>query len=103
MKTNKKIKLKKRIYIKKFRVIFFLFLAFFFTSGLKLYKTPIQDQKIKYEIYTVKENDTLWKIASIYIGDDCDKRNYIDKVEEINNLGNNIHPGQELKMPVIIK
>lgn len=62
-------------------------------------KKPSKPQKIpgynKYVYYTVKEGDSLWKIAQKYEGAT------VEAIRQINNLsGNNLKPGQKLKIGI---
>lgn len=52
----------------------------------------INSEKEEYVYYTVKSGDTLWNIAQKYPGvSDSD-------IKRLNNIGNNIQPGQKLKI-----
>lgn len=51
---------------------------------------------------TVRQGDTLWKIASASTADNKDVRSTVYAIVDANNLGHNqdIYPGQVLKVPV---
>ena len=50
--------------------------------------------------YTVKEGDTLWRIAKRYNRDGEDVRKLIYEIREHNNITPMIYPGQEILVPV---
>ena len=60
-----------------------------------------EPQKPKYEIYTVKEGDSLYAIAMEYVilGQDIDE--YLEKVANLNNIKNpnDIQIGQKIRIP----
>ncbi|MBQ0004258.1 MAG: LysM peptidoglycan-binding domain-containing protein [Clostridiales bacterium] len=51
---------------------------------------------------TVQSDDTLWTIASEYVDDSMDIRDYIDEIREINDIGNNesIYVGEQIFVPI---
>jgi nucleoid-associated protein YgaU len=51
--------------------------------------------------YTVRSGDTLWAIASAYVGDGDDVRNLIEDIKHGNGLETSvIWPGQILQIPM---
>lgn len=57
---------------------------------------------INYQVVYVKQGDSLWSIANLYVPEKEDIRNYISLLKKINSLDENaqIYPGQELKIPI---
>lgn len=53
--------------------------------------------------YWVEQGDTLWKIAREYSTDKQDVRRVIDIIEELNDTGATIYPGDCLTVPVFYK
>lgn len=51
-------------------------------------------------LYTVKANDTLWKIASEYKKPNTDVRRLIYNIRQINGIGADIQPGQTIIVPL---
>ena len=48
---------------------------------------------------TIRENDTLWRIAEKYKNDSQDIREYIDLVKDLNNMKDSIiYEGQEIQI-----
>ena len=93
---------KRSIYLKKKRILFLVALMFLFTTGITTYSTESTESiKPRYQEYVVKENDTMWKISSRFINSSTDIRNFISKVEEINNIDSQkIKPGMVIYMPI---
>lgn len=53
-----------------------------------------------YTNFIVHRGDTLWSIASKYVPEDMDIREYINEIEKANPISNSfIAAGQELKLP----
>lgn len=55
-------------------------------------------QADKLETVTVRQGDTLWKIAQDHRGS-TEIRKYIYNIQKLNNIKSNIYPGQELLLP----
>lgn len=93
---------KKSIYLKKKRILTLLILMLLFTTGITTYRTENKEYiKPRYQEYIVKENDTMWKISSSFINSSTDIRNFISKVEEINNIDSQkLKPGMVIYMPI---
>lgn len=53
----------------------------------------------QYDLHIVKSGETLWKI-SVENYPSMDPRKVTYDIENINNSGVVIHPGQELKLPI---
>ncbi|WFD12039.1 LysM peptidoglycan-binding domain-containing protein [Tepidibacter hydrothermalis] len=68
-------------------------------SGFKKYKNIVE-----YETVNVTQGDTLWNIAKENISEKEDIRDYIYMIRKVNNLESvNIHPGDQLLIPVYEK
>ena len=93
---------KRSIYLKKKRILTLLILMLLFTTGITTYSTENKDYiKPRYQEYIVKENDTMWKISADFINSSTDIRNFISKVEEINNIDSQkLKPGMVIYMPI---
>lgn len=93
---------KRSIYLKKKRILTLLILMLLFTTGITTYSTENKEYiKPKYQEYIVKENDTMWKISEGFINSSTDIRNFISKVEEINNIDSQkLKPGMVIYMPI---
>lgn len=93
---------KKSIYLNKKRILTLLILMLLFTTGITTYSTENKDYiKPRYQEYIVKENDTMWKISASFINSSTDIRNFISKVEEINNIDSQkLKPGMIIYMPI---
>lgn len=78
----------KRRYVLKNRVRFFGFLFFIFLAiFIAVYSTNISGYaEPSYQIVAVQSGDTLWSIAEHYKDDVCDIREYIYRLEKINNM-----------------
>ena len=58
----------------------------------------------KQESYTVKAGDSLWTIAAEYCPDGVDRREWIEAVQELNNLEDSIlYPYQKLTVLVAVE
>jgi nucleoid-associated protein YgaU len=65
----------------------------------------IQERKANYNYestinYTVKANDSLWKIAEQFSDNRHDVRIVIDEIQKLSDTGSLIFPGQQLTIPV---
>lgn len=53
------------------------------------------------DTYVVSMDDTLYGIAGLYAPEGMDKRKYVHKIKELNNIGDSIiHYGDEIKILV---
>ena len=60
----------------------------------------VRSEKVSYNIYIVRYDDTLWDIAYRQYGDEVDIRDYIEMIEEINGIdGHVIKIGDKLLIP----
>lgn len=60
----------------------------------------VRSEKVSYNIYIVRDDDTLWDIAYRQYGDEVDIRDYIEMIEEINGIdGHVIKIGDKLLIP----
>lgn len=63
--------------------------------------TPKDNVTWHEEEYIVSEGDTMWQIAKQNIDETDDIRQYIDNIEEINNINvGDIKPGQKINVLV---
>ncbi|MDO5714963.1 MAG: LysM peptidoglycan-binding domain-containing protein [Tissierellia bacterium] len=93
--------MKKKIFLKKKKIILFLFLIFIFCSGINLYTEPYdmeRDFEDSVYIYTVSQGDTIWTVADYF--EVKNKNKFIDQVIELNNIiESRIYPGDKLCIP----
>ena len=83
------------------KIIGVLAIALLLTGGVMVNRPQKADVRVP---YTVKPNDTLWDIAVQNCPQSMDKRDYIDKVVQINNLyGCDINANQVIWIPYIQK
>ena len=80
-----------------FKLLIFIFIFTKITSPFLVTYKKINTFK-NTEVYIVKENDNLWKIAEKY--DRNNKEEFILSLKELNNLENsNLHINQNLLVP----
>ncbi|MET3616542.1 hypothetical protein ABID14_000162 [Peptoniphilus olsenii] len=92
--------MKRRYYIKKTKVVMFLLFIFIFNTGLTLQRESHIPDKMEFEVYTVKEGDTIWSIANFY--EFKDKMIFVLEIERINKTNSQkLQPGDKLAIPVI--
>lgn len=93
---------KKKLYLRKPRIMILILMMFIFTTGITVVR-PEENLSVNVscEKYTVKENDTMWKISSMYIDQSTDIRKYIARVERLNNIDSQkLIPGMVIYMPI---
>ncbi|QQK07612.1 cell division suppressor protein YneA [Miniphocaeibacter halophilus] len=79
-------------------IILFLVLLFF-NIGSSL---GSNFNKIEYEYYTIRDNDTVWKIAEKYNNKKIDIRDFVSIIIDENDLfDSNIIPGEKIRIPMI--
>lgn len=83
-------------------VIIFLLITLIFIV-LLLGKTDFNGSEFHKEEYVVKYQDTLWSIGKKCIGENADIREWIYEVKKINNIDNDIYPGQVIDVYVVNK
>ncbi|MEJ8553299.1 cell division suppressor protein YneA [Tepidibacter sp. Z1-5] len=82
--------------------IIILFSAISLLSGFSDFKK--YKNIVEYETVNVMQGDTLWNIAKENISEKEDIRDYIYMIRKVNNLESaNIHPGDQLLIPVYKK
>ena len=103
---NNKIRRQREMKRHMFISLFTLCIAFSLAFGIFSIKTSAKDTseviEIKYYTsITISDGDTLWSIASEYMGKHYDSANdYIEEVVAINSLRNEtIYTGQHLVIP----
>lgn len=79
----------------------FLFMTTVFLCGWGVNASVVSEQII-FKNIIVKENDTLWEIASREIDNHQDIRTYIYRIKQINQItdSGDLVPGQVLHIPV---
>ncbi|CDZ74932.1 putative membrane protein [Peptoniphilus sp. ING2-D1G] len=92
---------KKIVFIKKKKCIIALLFTFIFLTGVNIVDMSnyyLSAKQTEYSYYVVSKNDKLWNISDNFKYD-MDKRDYIKLVKEINNIDDNIKPGDVIKFP----
>jgi len=84
--------------MKKKLVIACLVCAFLLSVVIVNHVQAQSTQADKLETVTVRQGDTLWKIAQDHRGS-TEIRKYIYNIQKLNNIKSNIYPGQELLLP----
>jgi len=59
-------------------------------------KTVTDDTELS--LWTVRRGDTLWNIAAKNRGN-TEIRKYIYQIQQLNDIGSTIYPGQKLQLP----
>lgn len=70
---------------------------------MQLYKAETTEAQVPLKIVTatVRDGDSLWKLAEQYDNNELDLRTYINIIQNFNDLDNTIlQPGQKIKIPV---
>lgn len=94
-----RIKNKFRFYTFIFTLITIVFITLFIFTGSNL-SLGASSKQVEFEYYTIRENDTIWDIATRFKNNKMDIRDYVDIIlyeNEIND--NNIIPGSKIKIP----
>lgn len=79
--------------------VLFIFLICF----AQLYKPETTEAQVPLKIIvaTVRDGDSLWKMAEQYDNNKLDLRTYINIIQSFNDLDNTIlQPGQKIKIPI---
>lgn len=79
--------------------VLFIFLICF----AQLYTAEATEAQVPLKIIveTVRDGDSLWKLAEQYDNNKLDLRTYIDIIQNFNDLDNTIlQPGQKIKIPI---
>ncbi len=95
-----RIKNKFRFYTFVFILTTVLFVTLFTFIGSNL-SLGASSKEMKYEYYTIRENDTIWDIATRFKSNKMDIRDYVDIILYENEIKNNIIPGSTIKIPRI--
>ncbi|EFI41295.1 MULTISPECIES: LysM peptidoglycan-binding domain-containing protein [Peptoniphilus] len=93
----------KKIIINKIRCLFLLALMFIFTTAVKTVNLTsyLCQNNCKNVYYIVSENDNLWNIVDNYQYN-YEKRDYIDKIIKLNNIDNQLKPGDIILIPDVL-
>ena len=46
--------------------------------------------------HVVRRGETLWSISKLYCSDSVDRREWIDEIKQLNNIGDTIYEGDEI-------
>lgn len=94
--------MKRKIIINKPKLLIFLFFIFIFNSGLIVKNDSdlnFNNEKIVYDVYTVKSGDTIWSISNNY--DYKNKMKFVMDIERANSISSyDIKPGYKLAIPI---
>lgn len=94
--------MKRKIIINKPKLLLFLFFIFIFNSGLIVKNDSdlnFNNEKIVYDVYTVKRGDTIWSISNNY--DYKNKMKFVMDIEKANSISSyDIKPGYKLAIPI---
>jgi len=84
---------------RRFATFVLLFILVTVFAGFIVSAGASTPQVNEYQVFRVKEGDTLWEIASLY-SQNSDIRKYIYDVKKLNKLsGDTIYAGQVLLLP----
>jgi len=83
-------------------VIIFLLIVLIFVT-IALGRNDFEGEDFHKEEYVVKYQDTLWSIGKHCVGESVDVREWISAIKSINNIGNDIYPGQTIVVYVLNK
>ena len=87
----------------KTRAILFLLFVFLMMSGVKIVRLSEEETVRRVEVqivsHIVAERETIWRIADRY-NRDMDKRQYVQKIVELNGGSDAIGLGEVIAIPV---
>ena len=96
----KKYKIKNRVRFITFITVMMLVVSFAISGVFNTIKAQSKDEQ-KYIEVLVESGDTLWNIAKTYGSDDCDIRELIYNICQINNMkASDLRAGQTILVPV---
>ena len=96
----KKYKIKNRIRFITFVTVIMLVVSFAISGVFNTIKAHSTKEKEYIEVL-VESGDTLWNIAKTYGSDDCDIRELIYNICQINNMkASDLRAGQTILVPV---
>jgi cell division protein YceG involved in septum cleavage len=82
-------------------MMIFLMLIAFIAGGFIFGQEATGMEEIRYENVTVEPGDTVWGIATNYVSNDQDIRDYVKAILKANNLkAGELYPNQILRIPV---
>lgn len=56
----------------------------------------LDDVNWREEKHIVRRGETLWSISKLYCSDSVDRREWIDEIKQLNNIGDTIYEGEEI-------
>ena len=93
------VNIKKNVF---FEIVFiFLFgciVAIIFAQGTE---DSMDGREWAEAVHVVESGETLWDISQIYCPEDVDRRDWIDRVTDLNGIDGYIYPGDELVILVV--
>ncbi len=100
MKRRKRVRLINKKRFLTVILVFILVLGLSLTSII--YASTNESTVESFKLITVRAGDTLWSISKIHSPGNIDIREYIYKIEKLNNIKNAfIAEGDTLKVPII--
>ena len=87
-----------------YRIIFMIIIIIMITIVLLISNKSTFENNSEYAIenYIVKNGDSLWSIGKNNIGDHADIREWVYSVKDLNNISNEIYPGENINIYVYI-
>lgn len=72
------------------------------TVAVKAFESPDTANNIEKEMVIIESGDTLWQLATQYKPEKWDTRDFIQVIQEANNMKNSvIHAGEVIAIPIL--